>query len=88
MLNRVYDVMRPGNNGSRARLVRTRAPRFATGGKALRCRRDAPRRRHDAPRRRRDGVGVRCGTRVASRVTSRLTPGVATGLHGYNYGID
>ena len=94
MLNRVYDVIRPGDNGSRARLVRARAPRFAAGGKAWW-------RRHGAVATRPAPTpSRRCDTRVASRVTpgvasrvtpgvmSRVTPGVATGLHSYNYGID
>ena len=59
MLNRVYDVMRPGNNGSRARLVRTRAPRFATGGKAWCCRPDAVTTRPDAVTTRPDAVTTR-----------------------------
>ena len=59
MLNRVYDVMRPGNNGSRARLVRTRAPRFATGGKAWCCRPDAVTTRPDAVTTHPDAVTTR-----------------------------
>ena len=95
MLNRVYDVMHPGNNGPRARPVRARAPRFATGGKAWRyrpdavtTRPDAPRRRHGAPWRRRRVVTPGVASRVAPGVASRVTPGVTTGLRSYNYGID
>ena len=58
VLNRVYDIIHPGNNGPRARLVRARAPRFATGGKAWRYRPDAVTTRPDAVTARRGGVGA------------------------------
>ena len=66
VLNRVYDVIHPGNNGPRMRLVRARAPRIATGGKAWRCRPDAVTTRPDAVTARHDAVATRPDTIVTA----------------------